>query len=66
MQRKSKERVCAFAIKFKFAADIGPVVLHGPVVNRKISTDLFAGFAGGDQPHDAELGRREIAGQGRA
>jgi hypothetical protein len=59
------ERICAFAIKFKFAADIGLVVLHGPVVNRKVSTDLFTGFAGGDQPHNAELGGREIAGQGR-
>jgi hypothetical protein len=45
LQSKSKERICAFAIKFKFAAEFGPVVLHGPVVNRKASTDLVAGFA---------------------
>jgi hypothetical protein len=63
LQRKPQERIGALAIEVKFAAHAGAVVFDSSVVNGKFGPDFFAGFALGDQTHDTELGRREIAGQ---
>jgi hypothetical protein len=57
LQRKPQEGVGALALKLKFAAHAGAVVLDGSVVDGKLGADFFAGFAAGNQLHDAELGR---------
>jgi len=66
LQRKPQERIGALAIEVKFAAHAGAVVFDCSVVDGKLGADFFAGFAAGNQLHDAELGRRKIARQGMA
>jgi len=63
LQRESQKGIRAFAIKLKFAADIGAVVLDCSVMDGEFCTDFFAGFSVGNQLHDAALRRREIARQ---
>jgi hypothetical protein len=61
LQSKPQERIGALALKVKFAAHVGAVVFNGSVVNGKLGAYFFAGFALGDQTHDTQLSRREIA-----
>ena len=63
LQGKPQESVGALTLQLKLATHAGAVVLDGSVVDGKLGADFFAGFALGDQTHDTELGRREIAGQ---
>src|ERR1700722_16298160 len=64
LQGKPQERIGALAFQLKFAAHAGAVVFDGSVVDGKLGADFFAGFALGDQAHNTELGRGEIACQG--
>src|SRR5580692_12192761 len=43
LQRESQKGIRAFAIKLKFAADIGAVVLDCSVLDGEFCTDFFAG-----------------------
>jgi len=63
LQGKPQESVGTLTLQLKLATHVGAMVLDGSVVDGKVGADFFAGFALGDQAHDTELGRREIAGQ---
>lgn len=59
----AQQCICAFAFQFKFATDIRAMILHGPVVDGKLRTDFFAGFATRDELHDPVLGRSKLVRQ---
>ena len=58
LQGKSRECVCA--LKVEFAAHVGAVVLHCPVMNGERIAYFLTGKTVRDQAQDFFLGRREF------
>jgi hypothetical protein len=59
LQCKPQQRVGAFTIQIELAANIRAMVLHRPVVDRKLGADLFAGVAQGYEAHHPAFCGRE-------